>query len=613
MEHLLGYIRREGRIVPIKSSQKTFYDVTLKETISPVIVPLELKDVGTTWSVASYQDNISPDLNSVITSSSIFLTSNRESSPFWLLMYVPNATPTMSRGGVLLRKENGNFEPVIVTRNNEDYIVEVKGSGCPSGGFPDAHFRIQAGSITGTHIRVTGALGLTGAQKEFNTLRTITKTAGELDQPQHIQALGLASFNLKFQRQKEEFAQLLRLSPSSIRFSFKHNPELDTLNNNAPLIGVETAGIEAVKLLNHTPPLFHRNCSWNNLVYVSENNYALTDYEEADHAHIAHCNLELINAFYPHFFNNTFYQDNYFEPYLNAMRSVPSKVERLIDAYKPKHIRELNDIVLEYIVHPYTYQQRREGTLSKTFISDTISYVESFLPKSYFKMDLLDWVDSKLRNYLAIKQKLLTYYETIRQEHGYDTLRNLWNSKENNKELQLSFDETIHRIEPNIRLLMQYSKRYHQHELGEYKSEFNLITLFYAIPEREDWFDQSRSDVHHVLTQLDAFISNPKLTLHKQFVTDNIENRRKFLFYDITSFVCPYLPYIMVHLHNEKKLLQSLSKISMDNVISESLQEIEKKLSYIANNPVDFHKKLREDRTFLNDYFILCYIKVRKV
>jgi hypothetical protein len=607
-KHLVGFYRDSGKMTSLYSSSLSFYDTTLKGTITPRIIPLEIKPTNSSWKCPLNPETLPSELADILSSQSIFMTTDKESSPYWIMMYVPTDTPTMSRGGILLRKTNNTFHPVVVKKDNTEYVIDIKGSGCPTGGFPDAHFRSQTGSVSGFHLRVTGGLASPGAKKEYNNLVEIEKTAHKMGLDQHIQALGVNHFKLHFSKQVESFSQLLRLSPSSIRFSFKQNPAFDKLNSSDESIGIYAAGREGAKLLEHKPPLLHRNCSWNNLVYVEKDTYALTDYEEADHAHVSHCNLELINAFYPLYFNNKYYQDNFFDTYKKGLCSVTSKVRSLILETKPTSIASLNEQVMSNIVHPYIYQQRQKEKLNLGFIKDTSNYIHSFLPKSYFQTDLLEWADTKCRFYLTIKKNLLAYYEKIRTKHGFSTLQSLWNQTHKDTMLQQQFEKDINVIEKNIRAYIKHSKMYQQQDLGNYKSEFHLMTLFYAVPTREDWFDQSIQSITTVLTQLNQFIHTKTLTLPETLITDDIEKRRSHLYDNIISIICPYIPFLMVHYYNEKQLLLTINELKTDPVISSSLKQIKKRLALLASNPCETHKNIIENKTALKDLFLLDYM-----
>ena len=607
---LIGFYREGSNIKSIYSANPTFFDTTLNDTIIPTIVPLSLLPTRSLWTYQSENINIPIDLQDIINSKNIFMTSSTESSPYYILMYVPEKTPTMSRGGVLLRKTTSSYEPVIVTKNGLPFIVDIKGSGSPIGGFPDAHFRVQAGSLTGFHLRVTGGLAASGAKKEYSNLINIEKTAKTLNVPQHIQALGVHYFKKKFHAKTESFAQLLRLSPSSIRFSFKQSPELDDLNSADESVGIEAAGIEATKLLSHTPPLLHRNCSWNNLVYVNQNNYALTDYEEADHAHVSHCNLELINAFYPLYFNNKYYQETYFDSYKKGLLQTPSKIKTLLEKENPTSISELNDVVMSSIIHPFIFKKRQTGKMDLGFVTDTLTYMNSFLPKSFYTMELTEWANTKLRSYLITKKNLLKYYDTIRTDYGFNELQLLWNQKHPNLSLQTEFEIQINTIEKQIRKLIAHSKFYTQKELGQYKAEFHMITLFYDVPQREDWFNQNIDSITSVLKGLDCFLATKTIHLPITFITDNIEERRKHLFDNIISFICPYIPSLMVHFYNEKKILTSVSQHTTSKTIDISLQQIRNRLKECAENPCSIHSKIQENNAYLYQLFVLDYMKI---
>lgn len=606
---LIGFYRKDNRILSLYSDTPTFFDTTLNDTIIPTIVPLSLLNTTSRWTFVSEHLTLPTHLQNVLHSQSIFMTTTKESSDYYILMYIPQKTPTMSRGGILLQKTETGYNPVIVLKHDIPYIIDIKGSGSPVGGFPDAHFRVQAGSLTGFHLRVTGGLAPEGARKEYQNLLNIEKTAEKLSMPQHINALGIHQFDYQFSTSLHPFAQLLRLTPSSIRFSFKGNPVLDDLNSDDESIGIYAAGVEASKLLHHTPPLLHRNCSWNNLVYIGPNDYALTDYEEADHAHIAHCNLELINAFYPLYFNNKYYQDTYFSIYKKGLLHEKSPLKSLINHHNPTSIAELNKVVMSHIIHPYIFEKRQTTLIDTTFITDTLSYMKSFLPQSYYTTDLLTWADTKLRNYLNIKKALLTYYNSIRNDHGFSTLLALWETTHTNARLQSEFETHINRIEPHIRKLIAHAKYYTQKEVGQYKSEFHLITLFYTVPQREEWLDHYLVSIDHVLTGLDSFIQTQTLVLPSTFVTDNIEERREHLFDNIISFVCPYIPFLMVHFDNEKNLLTSIRKTNNTEKVNRSLEQIEERLAYCANQPGTIHHHIRTNSKYLEELFILDYMQ----
>ena len=216
-KNIIAYYRNNKKIEPLYSESAEYFDQEIRKTYIAKHIPLELisDPEDAPWILSNESNYISGELKLLLNKNTLFITSETEKSPYYIFMYVQKDDPKMSRTGILVKKKGDFFEPIIVTINNEEYLVDVKGCGCPEGGYPGVHFRVQAGTANGYHLRVTGGLSSEGAKTEIDNL--ILSQSGRENNEEFIQIrpLGYKTFFIEKERSSKKMALALRLVPST--------------------------------------------------------------------------------------------------------------------------------------------------------------------------------------------------------------------------------------------------------------------------------------------------------------------------------------------------------------------------------------------------------------
>ena len=209
----------------------------------------------------------------------LLMTSGYEKSKYSILMPVtinPPDKPLGSRTGVLL------YEgwPIIVTVDNKDFLVEIKGVGRPDGKNDEFDIMQRAGH----HVQDTliyGHLNRKGGENEFNMLEKIravrlpSYTNG--DSPR---SLALFSFQNNFafgpDENLDDFAYLIRLTPTNVRASFTRNKIFEQ-NPSNPKNYVVSLANEFTDLLERG--LLYTNMHPENVLKIN-GKYVFTDYAD---------------------------------------------------------------------------------------------------------------------------------------------------------------------------------------------------------------------------------------------------------------------------------------------------------------------------------------------
>ena len=169
-QKILGFYRKHKKIVSLLSSQHSFFDYNLKQDYIPQLISIKLYQNESNWKFSSYVDCLDQTTRSILDQRMLWITDSHDTTPFYVLMYTPKNNLDMSRTGYLLVKHRDCLQPVCVAVEGKEYLIEIKGVGCPSGGFPHTHLRRQAGCYDKSHIRVTGGLFAKEAISEFDYL-----------------------------------------------------------------------------------------------------------------------------------------------------------------------------------------------------------------------------------------------------------------------------------------------------------------------------------------------------------------------------------------------------------------------------------------------------------
>ena len=600
-DHLIGYCRdKANKISPIWSTKKTYWDVTLKETCEGALIPLDVIKTANKWDLTKDKKHLPKHLKTHFNNGDIFITSETEKSPYWAFMIYPTNNRQMARVGVLCEKKNKQINPITVSIDNKDYLIEIKGCGSPIGGFPGAHFRLQAGAVSGFHCRVTGGLTLDGCKQEFDNLERTRTVREAYNYPFEVRALGMTSFTVGKDKFEDQFGSLCRLVPSTIRLSFIKNPAFTKRQPFDEKLAFNQAGQEVARFSAGEMPHIHRNISWNNLVYVAPKQYVLTDYEEAEPAYKGHCNLELPEFIYPLYFSATRYR-KFTSDFFDGCKQVTGPLQALLNKNPNPSISQFNKDVIKKLMSLSIFRHRCEGHGYPMGLYDHVHKMTTFLPSSYFKEPLLPWVRDKLQVWLHIKKKLLTYYTACHDAHGIEILRACWNETCKNSPLQKEFNTKLKKIEPHARYLVLHNQLYQNKDIGKYHEESHLLTL-YLVPETKAQIKEGLTAIKNVLKEIESYLETKAIQTPDNLITDILIKHRQHKFEQLINYIYPFISFLSVFYHNEQTILDGvLSNPSISDkerkIALSSKDFVEKQSRFMTTHPHKVYKKLCENKT----------------
>lgn len=227
--HLIGFYRDQaGKIKPVYSNAPELASVRNIEEGNLVFsgsgwnprrvmrqVPLTAKRaVDVRIDGKSREFDLLPSfLKDAFQDGKVFVTAKaNESTEFSVLMAVaPNQDGSEGRTGILLHQG----EPVTVRKGGKEFLVEIKGVGVPEGGF-DYNYKSTRGTIR-------GGIEASSAFYEFKMNKLDQQTNPEAAENNTVLVVGSVSFEGESGRQ----ASLIRLTPGSIRATFRDNPDLE--------------------------------------------------------------------------------------------------------------------------------------------------------------------------------------------------------------------------------------------------------------------------------------------------------------------------------------------------------------------------------------------------
>lgn len=153
-----------------------------------------------------------------------------EEGSYHILFYGSDPDDGAGRMGVIMRSRGGNIEPVTVTINGAEYVLEAKGCGTRAGWMAGSHDKVFQRS---GHLAATGGMAAASARNEIVRLQ---------DPDTAQKAVGCITFTnpdmrgVQSEGGDEPYDQgyVLRLTPSTVRGSFTgseaypdiHKPEI---------------------------------------------------------------------------------------------------------------------------------------------------------------------------------------------------------------------------------------------------------------------------------------------------------------------------------------------------------------------------------------------------
>lgn len=185
---------------------------------------------------------------------------------YFLLYYGDNGSNDTGRTGVLMTASNGKPQPVLITINNQQFILEIKGCGTKAGGFGGMHQRTGRKILTG------------GAERS----QAINEHARLLETPPGGGPQAVASILFEGSDGYQQ-GYILRLSPSTVRAAYTGDvyPQIDTAENVQRVIDMYTTEL-AEHIFSNPPKIMDRSSHTENILLWGNGHHAFTDF--SDHA-----------------------------------------------------------------------------------------------------------------------------------------------------------------------------------------------------------------------------------------------------------------------------------------------------------------------------------------
>ncbi|MDP2925523.1 MAG: hypothetical protein Q8N99_04070 [Nanoarchaeota archaeon] len=245
-------------------------------------VPLYVSDEQVKARKSSEDYQALPKSLTDLLSQGILRTSGNRRTDYSVLMSVTEhneGKPPEGRTGVLLHKG----KPVVVNIDGKEFVVEVKGVGCPDGN----NGRIEQMNRTdyfGQGSEEYGGFDLEEAKREFGNLeiqrKRKTRTFADAN---GVRVAGLVSYlTSKTYRngetKKVEQGYLIRLAPSNIRSSFNSNPNFPHIEDRETLLAT-SVGKQYAELAKLRECLLHSTIHPENILWTGST-YVLTDFAD---------------------------------------------------------------------------------------------------------------------------------------------------------------------------------------------------------------------------------------------------------------------------------------------------------------------------------------------
>jgi len=604
VKYLLGFYRKHGEMKALYGASPTFRDKgLLRAEYRAEIVPLALINNTQPWQLTEDMATVGASLKSVLLQNQLFCTAKTATSPFYLLMYMQVSDSRMGRGGVLLEKKGDQYHPVLVEIEGIPYLVELKGVGCPTGGFPDFHRRKQAGTER-YHVRVTGGMGWAGALGEFRNLERMRPMFPDFPDGHHLRALGVAPFTLKSTDQTVNAGLLIRLSPSSIRFGFYENPafkQLNTLNNQ---VFAQNAGFETAKFLSGKTPSVHRNIGWNNMLYVSPGNYILTDYEELTSLAEGHCNLDLLEQVYPIYLNFYPFRTLWFSDFLKGFKDFGGALSGEINQKTSEGISGWNRHILHRL-GPTIFQQRVRSGIDLRFLQDNLNALRAYMPSSYFQQPVRKWAATSFLDTIATQLAILPWLIDFAKEEGLESLNKGLMEREANRE---THPLIMRMTEKNPVLAKFLLGKEQDPRFGDYLYRETFLTQFLKPASTVIDLQLRVAQLQDIQAQAARYIQTGKLDVKQDYVTELFALRNALTFFDMPLYLFPFLGFLSTWFENESLILHGAAKTMSSltprekGLLSKSLKALAIKKQLLRSDPTAYHKHMcKSDSTFIKE------------
>jgi hypothetical protein len=215
-------------------------------------------------------------------SEGILRTSGTNPTDYSVLMSVTERHgnhPLEGRTGVLLYKG----KPVVVRIDGKEFLVEIKGVGCPDGDNSRIE-QIHRSDYFGSGDEEYGGFDEKEGKREFRNLeiqrmrKTRTFLAGEAVRAAAVIYYETEKTNLLNETNTIRQAYLIRLTPSNIRSSFNSNPSFPKIPDREILL-TTSVGQQYAELAKLEEVLLHSTIHPENIVWTGSS-YVLTDFAD---------------------------------------------------------------------------------------------------------------------------------------------------------------------------------------------------------------------------------------------------------------------------------------------------------------------------------------------
>ncbi len=191
---------------------------------------------------------------------------------YFLLYYSDFGSDETGRTGVIMHAEGGEIKPLVVTWEDKEFVVEVKGCGKKSGGFGKMQFR------TGREI-LTGGAEAEQAETEFYRLQD----DNSLGSPKPVGSI----LFINPDRRDYQQGYVIRLTPSTVRAGYTGidaYPDIEKPEMVNRILDMYVSQLIA-HVFADSPKILDRSSHTENLLLWNNGDFAWTDY--SDHAAFA--------------------------------------------------------------------------------------------------------------------------------------------------------------------------------------------------------------------------------------------------------------------------------------------------------------------------------------
>ncbi len=188
---------------------------------------------------------------------------------YFLLQYSRVRQSNEGRTGVVMYAENGEIKPLIITVDNREYVVELKGSGIAEGGFGSLQHRVPRGDV------ISGAATKEDAIQEYSRLME-----EEHNYPEGPKIVGSILFSGD---NNYDQGYIIRLTPSTVRASYSDNiafPEMDNQENMRHVLRYYAGLLVESIFLDYPKIISPSSAHPENILIWGNGKAAFTDYSD---------------------------------------------------------------------------------------------------------------------------------------------------------------------------------------------------------------------------------------------------------------------------------------------------------------------------------------------